>query len=130
MTENYSRSAFVDLPQEDKMGFAVPKTPAHSLLLLNSYMRTDLLRHIHQHLHQMKDGNEPGSPLHYLAKSLERVIGDYDDVNLFECVTRNPFHIDPDYEFQPQQDYSHDMRLMKHHLKCHKRTIKDLGRYR
>ena len=130
MTENYSRSDLVDLPPEDRRGFAVPKTPAHSLLLLNGYMRTDLLQHIHQHLHQMKDGDEPGSPLHYLAKSLDRVIGAYDGVNLFECVTRNPFHIDPDYEFHPAQDYLHDIKLMKHHLKCHRKTIKDLDRYR
>ncbi|MER9202932.1 hypothetical protein NKH74_27715 [Mesorhizobium sp. M0933] len=130
MTENFSRSDFSDLPPEDKMGFAAPVTPAHSLRLLNNYMRTDLLRHIHLHVHQMKDGNEPGSPLHYLAKSLERVVRAYDGLNLFECVTRNPFHIDPDYEFDPEQDYLHDLKLMRHHLKFHKRTIRDLGRYR
>jgi hypothetical protein len=111
------------------MGFAVPKTPAHSFMLLNSYVRTDLLRHIHLRLHQMWDTNEPGAPLHQLAKSLERVISTYGGVDLFECVTRNSFHIDPDYEFLPEQDYRHDIRLMKHHLKCLTRTIKDLGRF-
>lgn len=112
------------------MGFADPVSPSDSLRLLNNYMRTDLLRHIHLHVHQLRDKKAPGSPLHQLAKSLERVIGAYDGVNLFECVTRNPFHIDPDYEFHPEQDYLHDIRLMKHHLKCHTRTINDLGRYR
>lgn len=43
------------------MGFAVPKTPAHSLMLLNRYMRTDMLQHIHVRLHKMRDENEPGS---------------------------------------------------------------------
>jgi plasmid stabilization system protein ParE len=104
MTEVFNRQDYSDLPSEDKMGFAVPKTPAHSLMLLNSYMRTDLLRHIHLRLHQMRDTNEPGAPLHQLAKSLEWVISTYDGVNLFEFVTRNSFHIDPDYEFLPEQD--------------------------
>lgn len=118
-----------DLYPEDKKGFAVPKSPAHSLLLLNNYMRTDLLSHVHLRLHQMRDANEPGSPLHHMAKSLERVIDTYDGINLFECFTRNPFHIDSDYERHPEQDYLHDIRLMKHHLKCHRSTIKDLDRY-
>ena len=121
---------FSDLPSKDKMGFAVPKTPAHSLMLLNSYMRTDLLRHIHLLLHQMRDENEPGSPLDYLARSLEQVIVACDGRNLSDRVTCNPFHIDPDYEFQPEQNYLQDIRLMKHHRKCHRRTIKDLDRYR
>jgi hypothetical protein len=68
MTEVFNRQDFSDLPPQDKMGFAVPKTPAHSFMLLNSYMRTDLLRHIHLRLHQMRDTNEPGAPLHQLAK--------------------------------------------------------------
>lgn len=112
------------------MGFTVPLTPAHSLRLLNDYMRTDLLLSIHQNVHRMKDGKKRASPLHWLTKSLEHVIGAYDGANLFECVARNPLHIDPDYDFHPEQDYAHDLRLMKHHLKCHKETIKDLRRYR
>ena len=86
------------MPPEDKLGFAVPKLPAHSLVLLNRYMRTDMLEHIHLPLHRMRDENEPGSPLHHLAKSLEQVVDTYNGINLFECFTRNPFHIDPDYE--------------------------------
>ncbi|CAN7635520.1 hypothetical protein [Pararhizobium sp. LjRoot238] len=58
------------------------------------------------------------------------VIDTYDGINLFECFTRNHFHIDPDYEFRPEQDYLHDIRLMKHHLKCHRKTIKDLDSWR
>jgi len=130
MTKDKWHSDMADLYPEDKAGFDVPKAPGHSLLLLNNYMRTDLLSHIHLRLHQMRDANKPGSPLHHLAKSLDQVIGTYDGINLFECVARNPVHIDADYEFQPEQDYLHDIRLMKHHLKCHRRTIKDLARYR
>jgi hypothetical protein len=129
MTKNYVQEVGAYLPQDDKMGFAVPKTPAHSLMLLNSYMRTDMLQHIHLRLHQMRDAKRPGSPLCHMVESLERVIDNYDGVDLFECFARNPFHIDPDYEFHQKQDYVHDIRLMKHHLKCHRRTIKDLNRY-
>jgi hypothetical protein len=118
-----------DLPPEDKMGFAVPKTPTHSLMLLNSYMRTDMLQHIHSRLHKMRDSDRDGSPLHQMAKTLEQVIDTWGDLNLFECFTRNPFHIDPDYEFRPEQDYLHDIRLMKHHLKCHRKTIIELGHW-
>ena len=77
MTKNYGHHDGADLPPEDKMGFAVTKTRAHSLMVLNSYMRTDLLQHIHLRLHQIRDANEPGSPLHHMAKSLERVIDTY-----------------------------------------------------
>lgn len=132
MTENYDEADtdIVELFPDDKMGFAVPKTPSHSLQLLNNYMRTDMLSHIHLRLHRMRDADEPGSPLRHIEKSLEKVIDTYEGVNLFECFTRNPFHIDSDYEFRPEQDYQHDIKLMKHHLKCHRRTIRDLDRYR
>lgn len=39
-------------------------------------------------------------------------------------------NIDPDYEFRPKQDYLHDFRLMKHHLKCHNKTMKELAHWR
>jgi hypothetical protein len=128
MVRRFKRDDVLDFPPEDEMGFAVPVSPSHSLKLLNSYMRTDLLRPLHQHLHRMKDTQEPGSPLNYLAKSLELVIGHFEGGNLFECVNRNPFYIDPGYEFDAEKDYLHDIKLMKHHLKCHKKTIKAIGR--
>lgn len=119
-----------DLAPEDLMGFAVPVSPAHSLRLLNDYMRTDLLLSIHRHIRQRIDQKKRGSPLHHLAKSLAYVIGAYDGVNLFECVARNQYHINPDDELQPERDYQHDIRLMKHHLKCHRKTIRELGHWR
>lgn len=128
MTDNDGPQSATDLPSEDKMGFAVPKTPAHSLMLLNNYMRTDMLQHIHSRLHQMRDSGGGGSPLHHMAKTLEQVIDTWDGLNLFECFTRNQLHIDPDYEFRPEQDHLHDIRLMKHHLKCHRKTIAEIHR--
>ena len=50
--------------------------------------------------------------------------------NLFECVSRNRLHIEPDRDFRPEQDYRHDIQLMKHHRRCLKETIADLNRYR
>lgn len=117
----------VNMPPEDKMGFAVPKTPAHSLMLLNSYMRTYILQHIHTHLHKMKDEGGHGSPLDQMAKSLEQVLATWGKINLFECFNRNPFHIDSDHEFQPELDYLHDIKLLEHHLACHRKTIHELG---
>lgn len=115
-------------PPEDKMGFAVPAAPGHSLRLLNDYMRTDLLRPIHQHLYRMRDNQEPGSPIHHLANSLKLVVACFDRMDLPECVGRNPFNIDPSYKFDAGKDCLHDIRLMKHHLKCHMKTIKELSR--
>lgn len=129
MTEEFSGHNSSGLPDEDKMGFAVPKTPTHSLMLLNSYMRTDMLQHIHSRLHKMRDMEGSGSPLHQMAKTLEEVVDTWGDVNLFECFTRIQYHIDPDYELQPEQDYLHDIRLVKHHLKSHRKTIKEMDRW-
>ena len=129
MTENPDRMNEAILPPEDTMSFAVPVSPGHSLLLLSNYMRTDLLIGIHQHVHRMKDRKEPGSPLHHLAESIGHVIAAYDGINLFECVARNTLHINPDFEFHPEQNYAHDIKLMRHHLDCHRRTMRDLKRY-
>ncbi|WP_272800820.1 hypothetical protein [Sphingobium sp. AntQ-1] len=129
MTKNAATPDNGLFPLEDRMGFAVPVSPAHALLLLNSYMRTDLLLGIHGHVHQMRDQNAAGSPIHHLADSIVHVIAAYDGINLFECVARNTLHIDPDFEFCPESDYAHDIKLMKHHLRCLRRTIKDLARY-
>lgn len=116
----------LEFPPEDGMGFAIPVSPGHSLKLLNEYMRTDLLQFIHGHLRRMIDNDEPGPPIAHVAKSLNLVIGTYEEVNLFECVSRNPFNIDPGYEFDTEKDYLHDIKLMEHHLKCHKKTIREI----
>ncbi|MBB4188413.1 hypothetical protein GGE07_005092 [Sinorhizobium terangae] len=50
MPEDFSRHGLSGLPPEDKLGLAVSNTPTHSLMLLNSYMRTDMLQHIHLRL--------------------------------------------------------------------------------
>ena len=81
MTDNDDHQDVADLQPEDKMGFAVPKTPTHSLMLLNSYMRTDMLQHIHLRLHKMRAEDGPGSPLHHMAKSLEQVIDTWGDIS-------------------------------------------------
>ena len=69
MTDNDDHQDVADLQPEDKMGFAVPKTPTHSLMLLNSYMRTDMLQHIHLRLHKMRAEDGPGSPLHHRGRN-------------------------------------------------------------
>ena len=112
----HHRTAF---PPEDRAGFAIPASPSHSLRLLNDYMRTDLLRAIHQHIHRMMENPEQQqeSPLRHLADSLKLVIESFD---------QNPHHINPSYVFNTEECYTHDIKLMRHHLKCHKKTIKEI----
>ena len=78
-------------------------------------------------LHEIRGAKTPGSPIHHLAQGLEWVLDLYGDVNSFVCVTRNPYHMAPEFEFRAEEDYAHDLRLMKHHLKCHRQTIKELA---
>ncbi|MEL4073492.1 hypothetical protein WKW50_25710 [Ochrobactrum sp. GPK 3] len=113
------------LPSEDRMGFAAPKNPTHSLMLLNSYMRTDMLLHIHLRMNKLQEEGQSGSPLQHIARSLQQVVNIWDELDLFECFTRNHFHIDPGYAFRPEQDYLHDIELMKHHLKYFRKTIEN-----
>ena len=116
-----------NFPEEDKMGFTTPVSPAHSLKLLNEYMRTDLLRSIHEKVMYRRDQKYEGSPLKYLADSLAEVIEAQENLNLFECAKRNPFYIDPNYKFDAENDYHHDIKLMKHHLNKHQKTLSELN---
>lgn len=120
-------SSFDPYP-EDKKGFAVPASPSHSLRMLNNYMRTDLLMHIHMHIHKRMNADKKQrlTPLHYIAESLDHLIQCYDKINLFECFQKSSYHFDPGFDFQPEQDFRHDIKLMKHHRKCHRRTIKEI----
>jgi hypothetical protein len=113
-------------PPEDNMGFATPAAPGHSMSLLNNYMRTDILRSLHQRIQRRIDDAIEGSPLNHIADSLAEVI-EICEVNLFECVERNPFHIDPGYEFDREKDFLHDVELMKYHLNAHKKTLRELS---
>jgi hypothetical protein len=112
-------------PPEDNMGFATPAAPGHSMSLLNNYMRTDLLRSVHERIQRRIDDGAEGSPLKHIADSLAEVI-ETCEANLFEIVERNPFHIDPGYEFDREKDFLHDVELMKHHLNAHKKTLREI----
>ena len=95
--------------EKDKNGFAVPASPGHSLHLLNSYMRTRLLLMVHYQIHQERSSADPGSPLRQLARSLEQIS------SLFQ----GDISADP--------DIAHDLRLIRHHLTCHRATLEELG---
>jgi len=117
----------MDAPPKDKLGFATPRSPGHSLMLLNGYMRTSLLGSLHNRLHEIRGADMPGSPIHHLALGLEWVLDMPADANAFGRVNRNPYHVAAGFEFRAEEDYAHDLRLMKHHLKCHRQTIKELA---
>lgn len=120
--KRYQRPSF---PPEDNMGFATPAAPGHSMSLLNNYMRTDLLRSLHERIQRRIDEGIEGSPLTHLADSLTEVI-EMSELNLFEIVERNPFHIDPGYEFDREKGFLHDIKLMQYHLNAHKKTLREL----
>ena len=120
----YYQSSF---DEDDKMGFTTPVAPGHSLKLLNEYMRTDLLRSIHEKIRHRMDQKRKGSPLKHLADSLAEVIEIHENLNLFECVERNPFYFDPSYKFDAKNDYYHDIKLMKFHLNAHLKTLSEIG---
>ena len=111
-------------------GFDIPLSPGHSLKMMNNYMRTDLLRAIHEHMISLREQQVVDSPLEQLANTLKLVISNFDNnVSCFESVNRNPFNIDPCYQFDAKKDFQHDLKLMKHHLKSHLNTIKELDMF-
>jgi hypothetical protein len=94
-----------------------PCSPGHCLKMLNDNMRTDILRNVHQHIKARMDQRAKKSPLKILIESIEEVLGTFEGINLFECVERNPFNIDPRYRFNPEPDYKHDIKLLNSQLK-------------
>jgi len=52
-----------------------PCSPGHCLGMLNEYMRTDILRRVHQAIHARLDQRGTRSPLLILIESLEDVLG-------------------------------------------------------
>jgi len=75
---------------------------------------------------KITDQQVTDSPLEQLAKTLKLVL---DNIASIESVNRNPFNIKPDYNFDAKKDFQHDLKLMKHHLKCHLKTIKELDMF-
>ena len=111
-------------PEEDKGGFLTPCSPGHGLKLLNSYMRTDLLKFIHGNVHRRKNVHPEQSPLKHLIGAINDVLASWKGTNLFECFSENPFHINTGFEFDADLDFNHDIDLMMFHLKALRRTLK------
>jgi len=128
--KNSGSDDIVDLWWEDEKGFAVPKSPSHSLQLLNRHMRTNLLLHVHRDVRTAMESDPKKSPLHHLARSLERIVREARAGVKVETVTKNPMHVDPHREFDSAEDCAHDLNLMKHHLRCHKKTIDEIRRWK
>lgn len=59
-----------------------------------------------------------------LIKSIEDVLALFGSINL--RVERNPFNADRYYHFDPEQDYQHDIKLLKFQLKELKKILKDI----
>ena len=104
--------------------FEKPCSPGHCLRMLNENMRTDILKNVHQGIHQQKEKKSKKSPLVMLIKSIEDVLALFGSINL--RVERNPFNADRYYHFDPEQDYQHDIKLLKFQLKELKKILKDI----
>lgn len=110
-------------PEEDRGGFLKARSPGHALKLLNSYMRSDLLKCIHENVYKYKDAHPRQSPLSHITKAINDVLDSWGDTKLFECFSVNPYHINPNIEFHAEEDFDHDIKLMKFHLKALKKTL-------
>ena len=98
-----------------------PCSPGHCLGMFNDYMRTDMLRHVHQYIQARMDQRGKKSPLALLIESIEAVLGVFEGSHLCEDVGPNPFNRDPRYRwstrgFRPETACHHDIALLKAQL--------------
>jgi len=64
-----------------------------------------------------------------LIASIEKVLSIFEKTNLSESIDPNPFNIEPDYSFNPEQDYIHDSKLLKTQLRYLNKKLDDIERY-
>ena len=98
-----------------------PCSPGHCLGMFNDYMRTDMLRSVHQHIQARLDQQGKQSPLIILIESIEAVLGAFEGGHLLEGVGPNPFHCDPRYRlptrgFRPETACHYDITLLQSQL--------------
>jgi hypothetical protein len=99
-----------------------PCSPGHCLGMLNDYMRTDRLRHVHQAIQARMDQRGTQSPLALLIESIEEVLGVFAGRQLVAGVRPNPFNRDSRYRwstrgFRPETACHHDITLLPLQLK-------------
>jgi len=107
-----------------------PCSPGHCLGMLNDYMRTDMLRRVHegvrarmaqQDMKRRSCTSRSQSPLAMLIASIEDVLATWDGSHLRVSVGPNPFNRDSCYRcpprgFQPEPAYHYDIALLKSQL--------------
>jgi hypothetical protein len=91
--------------------------------MLNDYMRTDMLRRVHQAIQARLDQRGKRSPLVMLIESLEDVLGVFAGGHRVEGIGPNPFHSDPHYRisargFCPETACQHDLALLQSQLEA------------
>jgi hypothetical protein len=107
--------------REVRVPLEKPCSPGHCLGMFNDYMRTDMLRHVHQSLQARMDQRGTRSPLALLIESIEEVLGVFEGRQLFAGVGPNPFNRDPRYRwstpgFRPETACHHDITLLQSQL--------------
>jgi len=108
------------------MNFEKPSAPGHCLKILNDTMRTDILRSVHECIELFKEKTGNQSPLEILISSIEGVLFTYEKACLYESVNQNPFNANQLNEFNPEQDYKHDIKLLNFQLNELKKTLKEI----
>ena len=113
-----------------KGDYAAPHTPTHCLKTLNENMRTDILKNVHFNMHDQMDAKKQQSPLVMLIKSITQVLDTHqNDGYSLHHIERNPLNIKPLFPFNREEDYQHDLALLKCQLKGLKQIRSEIGRY-
>ena len=100
-----------------------PCSPGHCLGMLNEYIRTDILRRVHQAIHARLDQRGTRSPLLILIESLEDVLGIFAGDYHMEGIRPNHFNSDPHYcvftrGFCPEMACQYDLALLQSQLEA------------
>ena len=111
------------------MKLETPVSPGHCLGMLNTNMRTDILRSVHQGVEARMDQRGKKSPLEILIASIEDVLKTFDGNPLLLAVGPNPFNTQSGYRFQGEADYHYDMKLLKSQLRALRKILASLDRF-
>jgi hypothetical protein len=98
-----------------------PCAPGHCLGMFNDYMRTDMLRHVHESLQARMDQRGTRSPLALLIASIEDVLVGFAGHHRCAGVGPNPINCDPRSRwstrgFHPETACHHDITLLQAQL--------------
>jgi hypothetical protein len=115
-------------PSEDKAGFAEIRSPSHSLQLLNKYVRTDLIILVHGCYHEQKKQSDDKSPLELLRNAILIALDMCENKpDICDKLKPSKLHIKHGFALSPQEDYEHDVKLLKYHAYRHHQVLESFN---